>query len=458
MFCLAYGVVATFGQSASVSTPTTTSVENAVKTLPALVPELNLRIFNTGQSSSSEALAGEEYASGQFVLAQRDEINPQELARHGIPYIDLVVSIHRYASTEDALLDLEKTLRLRPATTPAKEQYKGGILYNYGSGKNAICQVGTYIVEISPYSEDSRPLVMKVLDAVLAQLNSTSHKSQATANSLAKIEDILKSLFSPVVKDVSVMGGGVRTPDITVHLFTTEPAQRDKKSDFFLIIKVYTDAKDASAELRNWNASINADGPRETKQAGFDEALKGDGIFLGRLGSGIIKITATSSDAMTPAEFTSALGPLLEAFVRNNNANPLLLQGLVPPDSKTTAVNYYEAPVVGALYQGEVPGIGQFEWDLRNLHDTGDVGTPHTLGIDTVEAEGEMVTGEDEKPLLRPSGAKLDWDWREEIRDKPNSILPQQFALELENGSAGTQPGKQILVRRTVVFRQYKGI
>jgi hypothetical protein len=41
-----------------------------------------------------------------------------------------------------------------------------------------VCQSGLYIVEINPNSEGASPLVMRVLDVVLAELDSTSSKSK----------------------------------------------------------------------------------------------------------------------------------------------------------------------------------------------------------------------------------------------------------------------------------------
>jgi hypothetical protein len=154
-----------------------TSMQTAIKKVTVQVPELDLKIFDTGKSSTSEVFSGEEYASGKFCLAQRVGLDPRELARQGTPYIDLVISIHRYNSSDAAVLDLENSQRLRPAMMPPEEIYNGGTLYKYGPGQNIIFQFGLYNIEITPYSDGARPLVMKVLDAVLVQLDSNSPKS-----------------------------------------------------------------------------------------------------------------------------------------------------------------------------------------------------------------------------------------------------------------------------------------
>ena len=89
---------------------------------------------------------------------------------------DIAVTIHRYASSGDEEQDVEKSLfrdrQERPAT---KEKYKGADLYRWRSGGGqVVCQDGLYVIEITPFREGASPVVMKVLDVVLAQLNSTS--------------------------------------------------------------------------------------------------------------------------------------------------------------------------------------------------------------------------------------------------------------------------------------------
>jgi len=145
-----------------------------------------------------------------------------------------------------------------------------------------------------------------------------------------------------------------------------------------------------------------------------------------------------------------ALGVILTLLISGcGSPSPVSNADSVTPPT----VNLNDAPIVGALYQGQIPGLGLIQWDLRNHSDAGDIGTPHTLGMQTVETRGETDVDKDGKSYLMPLGAKSDWDWRETYRDKANSILPLQFDLELENGL----PGTHVIFHRIAVFRQWKG-
>ena len=138
--------------------------------------------MTTGIPASGQVWHGEEYASGGFVLRQNTRYHPAgEFPRETkpVPYVDISVTITRYASSGDAQKDLKMGL-LRNQGPQPKENYKGATLYRWldstGKTANVVCQSGLYIVEINPNSEGASPLTMKVLDVVLGELNSTASK------------------------------------------------------------------------------------------------------------------------------------------------------------------------------------------------------------------------------------------------------------------------------------------
>jgi hypothetical protein len=92
-----------------------------------------------------------------------------------LPYADMFVTIARFDSADNALSELKKSLRLRPATFRPPENYKGGTLFQYrdstGGVQCAICQLGRYVVEIQCISQDAEKLTMNVLDTVLAEID-----------------------------------------------------------------------------------------------------------------------------------------------------------------------------------------------------------------------------------------------------------------------------------------------
>ena len=148
------------------------------------VPELGSTGIDAGTVSTSDVWHGDEYASGGFFLLKSPRYPPKEFSRlKGMsserPDLDLDVTIHRYASSGDAQQDLKKGLIRNQGPQP-KEDYKGTMLYRwlYSTGKTGtvVCQSGLYIIEINPSNGDASPLVMKVLDVVLAELNSLSSK------------------------------------------------------------------------------------------------------------------------------------------------------------------------------------------------------------------------------------------------------------------------------------------
>jgi hypothetical protein len=165
---------------------TPTFLQNVLNKIEQQVPEYGSIGMTTGIRSSGQVWHGEEYASGGFFLRQYPRYHPAgEFPRETKPVLfgDISVTIARYVSSGDAQKNLEMSLSLRQAAPPPKGIiYKGATLYRYldSTGKTAtvVCQSGLYIVEINPNSEGARPLTMKVLDVVLAELDSTRSKSK----------------------------------------------------------------------------------------------------------------------------------------------------------------------------------------------------------------------------------------------------------------------------------------
>jgi hypothetical protein len=171
-----------FGCSTSKPTNlnTATLLQNALTKIDQQVPELKSIGMSTGISSLGQAWHGEEYASAEFVLRKNIRYHPAGEFSHEttpVPYVDIYITITRYASFDDAQKDLERGLRLRQATPEPKANYKGATLYKYRSGGGTvICEDGLYVVEINPNSEGASPIVMQVLDVVLTELDSKKLK------------------------------------------------------------------------------------------------------------------------------------------------------------------------------------------------------------------------------------------------------------------------------------------
>jgi len=174
-----------FGCSTSESPHLTpvTSLPDVLKQIEQRVPELGAIGMTTGIPSSGQVWHGEEYASGGFFLRQNPRYHPAgEFPRETKPVLfgDIYVTITRYASSGDAQKDLKMGLFRNQGPQP-KESYKGATLYRWldatGKTANVVCQSGLYIVEINPNSEGAKPLTMKMLDVVLAELDSSSAKS-----------------------------------------------------------------------------------------------------------------------------------------------------------------------------------------------------------------------------------------------------------------------------------------
>lgn len=139
------------------------ALQQILKNTGQKVPDLKLVSTN----ALSTAWHGQALAKASFVLRQ------DKGSLSTVPEDRIEIVITRYASTEDAQKSLEEGLRLRPAAEPPRKNYKGTWLYRYTyGGENAICQAEQYIIEIAPAGNDAKPLTMKVLDIMLAELAS----------------------------------------------------------------------------------------------------------------------------------------------------------------------------------------------------------------------------------------------------------------------------------------------
>jgi hypothetical protein len=161
------------------------SLKEALRKIEQQVPELKSLAINHGVSSSGQVWQGEEYAQATYVLRNKVRYHPAGEFPHEtapVPYGDLNVVITRYASAGAAQKDLEKLPVQRQATFQPKENYRSATLRRYcdatGGVQDAVCRFQQYIVEINCYSQNAEPLTIKTLDVVLAELDSTSHKSK----------------------------------------------------------------------------------------------------------------------------------------------------------------------------------------------------------------------------------------------------------------------------------------
>lgn len=161
----------------------TVSLENIFKKVEHQVPELESVGTSTGIPGSGQVWHGEEYATAQFVFRDNIRYHPAgefPRATNPVPYADMSVTITQYDSSQHEQNELEDTFRMRQATFRPKEKYKGAVLYRYqGTSKgvmSAICQSGPYIIEIAAYTEPASLLTMKVLDAILPGLDTSTFK------------------------------------------------------------------------------------------------------------------------------------------------------------------------------------------------------------------------------------------------------------------------------------------
>jgi hypothetical protein len=133
------------------------------------------------------------------------------------------------------------------------------------------------------------------------------------------------------------------------------------------------------------------------------------------------------------------------------------------------AVNLNDAPIVGALYQGQIPGLGLAQWDLRNQSDAGDSGTPHAIDSLTVSIEGNVRVERDRGFFFENVGLIDD------LRNAGNTTLPRSFEVKVGSVNFSSQDmetaeytGKTalasyaqnpqpVLMSRVAVFRLWKG-
>ena len=181
-------------QPPATATAKPSQIQKQVESLPDLktvltnlessVPEFGSIGMSTGIPSSGQTWQVEEYARAGFVLRKNPRSNPPGTFPREttpVPIVDLYITITRYASAGEVQKYIKNSLFgiARSVSPEPKEEYKGAILYRYSSGfGQLVCQSGLYIVEINPNCEGAMPLTMKVLDIVLAELDSTSSKSR----------------------------------------------------------------------------------------------------------------------------------------------------------------------------------------------------------------------------------------------------------------------------------------
>jgi hypothetical protein len=152
---------------------THTFLQNVLGKVRQQLPELAPLDITAGTTSRGEVLHGEEYTAGRFYLAKHPR--PAPYGPPGTFYADLDATIHRSASAGDAQQDLERSLRLRQAPPQPQGDYRGASLYRSTSGgERVLCRSGRYVVEIGALSEGGGPYVMKMLDVILAELDSAS--------------------------------------------------------------------------------------------------------------------------------------------------------------------------------------------------------------------------------------------------------------------------------------------
>lgn len=92
----------------------------------------------------------------------------------------------------------------------------------------------------------------------------------------------------------------------------------------------------------------------------------------------------------------------------------------------------------GALYQGELAGVGQLEWMFREGHDAGGLGAPRRLSEATVAVDGEL------------NGNTL------EHSDKSRSFLDEKVALPRQFDVTIGPDGEHAVLSRVAVIRQWQ--
>ena len=152
---------------------TNVSLQNILAAAAAKVPELGVIGSIYEITPSGQVWHGEKSVSGEFLLRKNPRFHPWAAAP--VPFVDMSATIARYASVGDTQNELPKGL-LRNQAYRSKESYRGAALYRWvdstGGTSTVVCQSGRYIIEIDSYSDDARPLIMKLLDVVLAGIAS----------------------------------------------------------------------------------------------------------------------------------------------------------------------------------------------------------------------------------------------------------------------------------------------
>jgi hypothetical protein len=125
------------------------------------------------------------------------------------------------------------------------------------------------------------------------------------------------------------------------------------------------------------------------------------------------------------------------------------------------------APVVGALYHSQIPGLDFPDLDLRDAGDGGDNGTHHVLDSQTVKIAGDVKVGRDGQLSIAVSNFVY------QLSSAENAPLPHAFEVQIRKvdfdskarESAETPVGspsassrlksQTVLMSRVVVFRQW---
>jgi hypothetical protein len=140
------------------------NMETALKALPSSVQEFMLFSSDAGSSSKGETLAGQAYATAQYIPATAARKHPTASD------VTMTVSVHRYSSPDEAKADLLSNLHRRPAVTPDPRPYKGGLIFQYSGKLNTMILIQNYVIELTTVTAESQALILKSLDSLLKQL------------------------------------------------------------------------------------------------------------------------------------------------------------------------------------------------------------------------------------------------------------------------------------------------
>jgi hypothetical protein len=113
---------------------------------------------------------------------------------------------------------------------PPEKNYQHTALYRYTNyNQEATCQAGPYLIEIDPDSEGAISLTMKVLDVILAGLNSPSAQARETiaAEAASTNAPQIRIIGSPIKVTVELVTPD-KTSTVTAKLITCDFVPRPK--------------------------------------------------------------------------------------------------------------------------------------------------------------------------------------------------------------------------------------